>query len=67
MIDDSYEKLEAMMFNLSIAVLFIVMFLVVRDVLNKDNVPKFGKYVTYFVLFFGCAGFIFKGVAQFFM
>lgn len=35
------------------------------DPLDKNNVPKMGKIIVYFVLCFGCAGFIAKGVIQF--
>jgi hypothetical protein len=40
---------------------------VVHDVLKKNNVPLIGKVVVYFVLFLGAAGFIFKGIMQWFI
>lgn len=38
----------------------------IHDVLKKNDVPIAGRVVVYFVLFLGCAGFLFKGVFQLF-
>ena len=36
----------------------------IRDVLNKGDVPFFGKAFVWLVLFLGCFGFIAKGLIQ---
>ncbi len=36
----------------------------IHDVMKKNDVPKMGQLVVYFVLFLGCAGFIAKGIIQ---
>ena len=66
MLAENYEKIEALVMNLSLVVLFIVMGMAVHDVLKKNDVPKVGRYVTYLVLGLGCLGFIAKGIIQFF-
>ncbi|TDF41548.1 DUF2788 domain-containing protein [Alteromonadaceae bacterium M269] len=66
MLNDNYEKIEAMALNLSLAVLFLLMGLAVHDVLKKNKVPMVGRVATYFVLFLGMAGFLAKGLIQYF-
>ena len=36
----------------------------IHDVLKQGNVPKFGRFIVWLVLFLGCAGFIAKGIIQ---
>ena len=44
--------------------LFLLMGFSVQDVLKRSNVPKFGRYVVWGVLLFGCVGFIFKAIIE---
>ena len=66
MLAEYIEVIEAVGLNLFFAFIFIFIGLSINDVMKKNNVPKMGQYVVYFVLFLGCAGFIAKGVIQFF-
>ena len=59
-----YEQIELAMMNLALLGLFVLMALAVRDVLNKNNVPRYGKIVVYSVLFVGTLSFIVKGIFQ---
>ncbi|TKB58625.1 DUF2788 domain-containing protein [Ferrimonas aestuarii] len=64
MIVSDVAQLEAVGLNLFFAAVFFLIGMSIRDVLNKGNVPKFGRYIVWLVLFLGCAGFIAKGVIQ---
>ncbi|AZQ83560.1 DUF2788 domain-containing protein [Colwellia sp. Arc7-635] len=64
MIAENFELIETIGLNLFYAFIFIFIGLTIHDVMNKNDVPKMGKIVVYFVLFFGCAGFIAKGIIQ---
>jgi len=66
MLSEYYEQIEAVVLNLTLLVLFALMGFAIHDVLKKNNVPVVGRAVVYFVLFLGCAGFLFKGVFQLF-
>ncbi len=59
-----YEQIELIAMNIALLGLFVLMALAVRDVLNKNDVPKYGKIVVYLVLFLGTFGFIAKGIFQ---
>lgn len=65
MLGDNLEQIEALMTNLAIAGLFLLIGLAIQDVLKKGNVPKFGRFAVWLVLFLGMAGFIAKGIIQF--
>ncbi|KMT64711.1 DUF2788 domain-containing protein [Catenovulum maritimum] len=62
----SFEQFETLSFYLGISVLFALIGMAIHDVLNKGNVPKFGKIMVWLVLFLGCAGFLVKGLIQVF-
>ena len=64
MIAEHFELIETIGLNLFYAFIFIFIGLTIHDVMNKNDVPKMGKIVVYFVLFLGCAGFIAKGIIQ---
>ncbi|MFT4789726.1 MAG: hypothetical protein ACI8R9_000710 [Paraglaciecola sp.] len=66
MLSKYYEQIEAIVLNLALVGLFLLMGFAVHDILKKNDVPLIGKIVVYLVLFLGSAGFIFKGVVQFF-
>jgi len=65
MIAKNFELVEAIGLNLFYAFIFIFIGLTIHNVKKKNDVPKMGKLVVYFVLFLGCAGFIAKGIIQF--
>jgi len=67
MLSDNLEQIEALMMNFAIAVLFLLIGLAIRDVLKKGNVPKIGRFFVWLVLFLGVAGFMAKGIIQFFV
>lgn len=66
MLAENYEQIEALMLNLGLVGLFILMGYAVHDVLSKNQVPMIGRVVAYGVLFLGAAGFLAKGLIQFF-
>lgn len=65
MLAENFELIETIGLNLFFAFIFIFIGLSIHDVMKKNDVPKMGQYVVYFVLFLGCAGFIAKGIIQF--
>jgi hypothetical protein len=65
MLAEHFELIEAIGLNLFFIFIFGFIGLSIHDVMNKNDVPKIGKIIVYFVLCFGCAGFIAKGVIQF--
>lgn len=64
MLAENLELIEAIGLNLFFLAIFFFIGMSIHDVMNKNNVPRNGKLVVYFVLFLGCAGFIAKGVIQ---
>lgn len=66
MLNSHFEQLEALGLNLGLAAIFFLIGMAIRDVLNKGDVPKFGRAIVWLVLFLGCAGFVAKGVIQLF-
>jgi len=65
MLAEHIELIEAIGLNLFFLFIFGFIGLSIHDVMNKNDVPKMGKLVVYFVLFLGCAGFVAKGIIQF--
>jgi len=65
MLAEHFVLIETIGLNLFFAFIFIFIGLSIHDVMKKNDVPKTGRYVVYFVLFLGCAGFVAKGVIQF--
>jgi hypothetical protein len=64
MLAEHFALIETIGLNLFFAFIFIFIGLSIHDVMKKNDVPKVGQYVVYFVLFLGCAGFIAKGIIQ---
>lgn len=64
MLAEYFDVIEAVGLNLFFAFIFIFIGLSIHDVMKKNDVPKNGRLVVYFVLFLGCAGFIAKGIIQ---
>ncbi len=67
MLSEHFELIETLGTNFAIAILFILIGLAIHDVLKSGNVPKFGRWFVWLVLFLGCAGFIAKGIIQAFL
>ena len=65
MLAEYWDVIEAVGLNLFFAFIFIFIGLSINDIMKKNDVPKMGQFVVYFVLFLGCAGFIAKGIIQF--
>lgn len=66
MLSEHFELIETLGTNFALAILFLLIGLAIQDVLKKGNVPKFGRWLVWLVLFLGCAGFIAKGLIQVF-
>ncbi|NMP16679.1 MULTISPECIES: DUF2788 domain-containing protein [unclassified Thalassotalea] len=64
MLSEHLELIESIGLNLFFVAIFFFIGMSIHDVMKKNDVPKKGKYIVYFVLFLGCAGFIAKGVIQ---
>lgn len=64
MLSENIELIESIGLNLFFLVIFFFIGMSIHDVMTKNNVPKKGRLVVYFVLFLGCAGFIAKGIIQ---
>ena len=54
MLAEHFELIEAIGLNLFFIFIFGFIGLSIHDVMNKNNVPKMGKIIVYFVLCFGC-------------
>ena len=67
MFADNFEQIESLLTNLAVAGLFLLIGLAIQDVLKRGNVPKFGRWAVWLVLFLGMAGFLAKGLIQFFL
>ena len=64
MLAEYYEQIEVLVTNITLGILFLLIGLAIRDVLNRSSVPKFGCIIVWMVLFLGCFGFIAKGIIQ---
>jgi hypothetical protein len=56
--------IERIGLDLFFAVIFLLIGLAIRDIIKNSNIPPFGKFVVWLVLFLGCIGFIVKGIIQ---
>ncbi len=63
---DHMALFESLGLDLLFAAIFFFIGMAIKDVLNQANVPPFGRKIVWLVLFLGCAGFIAKGLIQFF-
>lgn len=64
MLSQYMEQIETIGLNLFFVVIFFSIGMAIQDVLKQGNVPKFGRFIVWLVLFLGCAGFIVKGIIQ---
>lgn len=58
------ELLETWGLKFFFVAIFLLIGLAIQDVLKRGNVPKFGRYIVWAVLFLGCSGFIAKGIIE---
>jgi cell shape-determining protein MreD len=65
MLAEHLELIETIGLDLFFLFIFVFIGLSIHDVMKKNDVPKQGKMIVYFVLFLGCFGFLVKGVIQF--
>ncbi|MCF1427072.1 MAG: DUF2788 domain-containing protein [Shewanella sp.] len=65
MLNQYMEQIETLGLDLFFAAIFFFIGMAIRDVLKQGNVPKFGQFIVWLVLFLGCAGFVLKGIIQF--
>ncbi|GAA3527719.1 MULTISPECIES: DUF2788 domain-containing protein [Zobellella] len=61
---EQIELLESIGLKLFFVVIFLLIGLAIQDVLKRGNVPKFGRFIVWLVLFVGCAGFVAKGIIE---
>lgn len=61
---ETYQKVEAIALDVSLVVLFLLMFFAVHDVMKKNDVPIGGRLVAYGVLGLGALGFAIKGIIK---
>jgi len=66
MLAEYYEEIEILVTNITLAILFLLIGLAIRDVLKRSAVPKFGRFIVWLVFVLGCFGFIAKGIIQVF-
>lgn len=63
---ETFKTVESIALNITLVVLFSLMFFAVHDVLKKNDVPKTGRFVVYGVLGLGALGFVMKGIIEIF-
>ncbi|TVL11420.1 hypothetical protein AYI82_02420 [Shewanella algae] len=64
MLNQYMQQIEAVGLDLFFAAIIFFIGMAIRDLLNQGNVPKFGRFIVWLVLFLGCAGFVAKGIIQ---
>jgi hypothetical protein len=61
---ETFQYVESIVLNVTLVLLFLLMGYAVHDVMNKNDVPRIGRFVAYGVLGLGSLGFAIKGVIQ---
>ena len=64
MLYEHIDKLETLGLDLFFAAIFFFIGMAIKEVVQKGNIPPFGKKMVWLVLFLGCTGFIAKGLIQ---
>ena len=64
MLSQYMEQIESIGLDLFFASIFFFIGMAIHDMLKQGEVPKFGRFIVWLVLFLGCAGFIAKGLIQ---
>jgi hypothetical protein len=63
---ESFQQIEGVLLNVTVAALFLLMGYAIHDVMKKNDVPKIGRVITFGVLGLGGLGFVAKGIIQLF-
>ena len=66
MSSETFQQVESILLDVTLASLFILMGYAIHDVMKKNDVPKIGQFVAYGVLGLGGLGFVAKGLIQLF-
>lgn len=66
MAPETIQHIEGIVLNITLVGLFLFIAYAVHDVMEKNKVPKIGRFVAYGVLGLGCVGFLAKGIIQIF-
>ncbi|WP_042010148.1 DUF2788 domain-containing protein [Aeromonas fluvialis] len=64
MLSEHIDLIESLGLKLFLVAIFILIGLAIQDVLKRGNVPRFGRFIVWLVLFLGCAGFVAKGLIE---
>ncbi|MFM4702640.1 DUF2788 domain-containing protein [Aeromonas bivalvium] len=64
MLSQHIELIESLGLKLFFVAIFLLIGLAIQDVLKRGNVPRFGRFIVWLVLFLGCAGFVAKGLIE---
>ncbi|EOD56119.1 DUF2788 domain-containing protein [Aeromonas bivalvium] len=64
MLSQHIELIESLGLKLFFVAVFLLIGLAIQDVLKRGNVPRFGRFIVWLVLFLGCAGFVAKGLIE---
>ncbi|WP_429108849.1 DUF2788 domain-containing protein [Aeromonas veronii] len=64
MLSEHIDLIESLGLKLFFVAIFILIGLAIQDVLKRGNVPHFGRFIVWLVLFLGCAGFVAKGLIE---
>jgi hypothetical protein len=66
MSSETFQQVESILLDVTLASLFILMGYAIHDVMKKNDVPRIGRFVAYGVLGLGGLGFVAKGLIQLF-
>ncbi|SIP94007.1 Protein of unknown function [Aeromonas sp. RU39B] len=64
MLSEHIDLIESLGLKLFFVAVFLLIGLAIQDVLKRGNVPRFGRFIVWLVLFLGCAGFVAKGLIE---
>ncbi|MDK3165053.1 DUF2788 domain-containing protein [Aeromonas caviae] len=64
MLSEHIDLIESLGLKLFFVAIFLLIGLAIQDVLKRGNVPRFGRFIVWLVLFLGCAGFVAKGLIE---
>ena len=64
MLSEHIDLIESLGLKLFFVAIFLLIGLAIQDVLKRGNVPRFGRFIVWLVLFLGCAGFVAQGLIE---
>ncbi len=64
MLSEHIDLIESLGLKLFFVAIFILIGLAIQDVLKRGNVPRFGRFIVWLVLFLGCAGFVAEALIE---